>query len=415
MIGGRGRRHPDGRRCRRATPPSTRSRRRSSDSRCTCPHPASTSRSAPRGRRPGRSSGTEAPPPWTPAGAETLRRRTDPARARGLRRPARPYRPPGPDPDEDVTDHASMTIPTPAPSDKFSFGLWTVAYPGRDPFGEPDARRDGPRLRARAPRRHRRLRRQLPRRRPDPVRLRRRVARRDHRALEEGARRHRPRRHDRHHQPVHAPGLQGRRLHVQRPRRPSLRDPQGHAQHRPRRRARRQGLRLLGRPRGRRVGCGQGRRRGARPLPRGVQRARRVRARQGLRHQVRDRAQAQRAPRRHPAADDRPRAGVHRDARPLRERRASTPRSGTRRWPASTPRTATRRHCGRASSSTSTSTVRAVRATTRTSASVPATSAAPSGSSTRSWPGGYDGPVHFDFKTPRTEDDDGVWVAAAAA
>ncbi|QMW66838.1 xylose isomerase [Mumia sp. ZJ1417] len=28
--------------------------------------------------------------------------------------------------------------------------------------------------------------------------------------------------------------------------------------------------------------------------------------------------------------------------------------------------------------------------------------------------GGYDGPVHFDFKTPRTEDEDGVWVAAAA-
>jgi len=30
-----------------------------------------------------------------------------------------------------------MTIPTPQPSDHFSFGLWTVAYPGRDPFGEP--------------------------------------------------------------------------------------------------------------------------------------------------------------------------------------------------------------------------------------------------------------------------------------
>ena len=30
-----------------------------------------------------------------------------------------------------------MAIPTPSPSDKFSFGLWTVAYPGRDPFGEP--------------------------------------------------------------------------------------------------------------------------------------------------------------------------------------------------------------------------------------------------------------------------------------
>ena len=28
--------------------------------------------------------------------------------------------------------------------------------------------------------------------------------------------------------------------------------------------------------------------------------------------------------------------------------------------------------------------------------------------------GGYDGPVHFDFKSPRTEDEDGVWVSAAA-
>ncbi len=28
--------------------------------------------------------------------------------------------------------------------------------------------------------------------------------------------------------------------------------------------------------------------------------------------------------------------------------------------------------------------------------------------------GGYDGPVHFDYKTPRTEDDAGVWVAAEA-
>lgn len=30
-----------------------------------------------------------------------------------------------------------MSTPTPSPSNKFSFGLWTVAYPGRDPFGEP--------------------------------------------------------------------------------------------------------------------------------------------------------------------------------------------------------------------------------------------------------------------------------------
>ncbi|HUC25946.1 MAG TPA: xylose isomerase [Streptosporangiaceae bacterium] len=28
--------------------------------------------------------------------------------------------------------------------------------------------------------------------------------------------------------------------------------------------------------------------------------------------------------------------------------------------------------------------------------------------------GGYEGPVHFDFKPPRTEDDDGVWDSAAA-
>lgn len=30
-----------------------------------------------------------------------------------------------------------MPIPTPTPDDKFSFGLWTVGYAGRDPFGEP--------------------------------------------------------------------------------------------------------------------------------------------------------------------------------------------------------------------------------------------------------------------------------------
>jgi xylose isomerase len=28
-------------------------------------------------------------------------------------------------------------IPEPTPEDKFSFGLWTVGYPGRDPFGDP--------------------------------------------------------------------------------------------------------------------------------------------------------------------------------------------------------------------------------------------------------------------------------------
>lgn len=31
----------------------------------------------------------------------------------------------------------TSAIPTPVPDDKFSFGLWTVAYGGRDPFGDP--------------------------------------------------------------------------------------------------------------------------------------------------------------------------------------------------------------------------------------------------------------------------------------
>ena len=35
-----------------------------------------------------------------------------------------------------MTTHTTVG-PTPVPQDKFSFGLWTVAYGGRDPFGEP--------------------------------------------------------------------------------------------------------------------------------------------------------------------------------------------------------------------------------------------------------------------------------------
>ena len=89
----------------------------------------------------------------------------------------------------------------------------------------------------------------------------------------------------------------------------------------------------VGRPRGRGVRRRQGRPRRARPLPRGRRPARRLRHRPGLRPALRDRAQAQRAPRRHPAADRRPRPGVHRRARAPRDGRASTPRSGTSRWP----------------------------------------------------------------------------------
>ena len=54
------------------------------------------------------------------------------------------------------------------------------------------------------------------------------------------------------------PRLQGRRLHLERPRRASLRAAQGVPPARPRRRARREDLRHVGRPRGRRVRLGQG-------------------------------------------------------------------------------------------------------------------------------------------------------------
>ena len=49
----------------------------------------------------------------------------------------------------------------------------------------------------------------------------------------------------------------------------------------------------------------------------------------GLRHALRDRAEAQRAARRHLPADRGPRPGLHRDARPLRDGRCE-PRGGTR-------------------------------------------------------------------------------------
>ena len=68
-----------------------------------------------------------------------------------------------------------------------------------------------------------------------------------------GAGRDRAGRADGHHQPLHPPGLQGRRVHRERPGRPPLRAAQGDAQHRPRRRAGRHDVRAVGRPGGRRV------------------------------------------------------------------------------------------------------------------------------------------------------------------
>ena len=47
----------------------------------------------------------------------------------------------------------TIAIPAPTPEDKFSFGLWTVGWQARDPFGDATRPRDGPRLRPGAARR----------------------------------------------------------------------------------------------------------------------------------------------------------------------------------------------------------------------------------------------------------------------
>ncbi len=158
----------------------------------------------------------------------------------------------------------------PLPEHQFTFGLWTVGNPGRDPFGEPV--RDGAlagRAR-RAARRGRRLRRQLPRQRPRADRRDARTsATRSSRDFKKALEATGPGRADGDDQPVQRPGLQGRRLHRERPARARLRDPEDDARDRPRRRARREDLRLLGRPRGRRDRRDQGPARGAQAVPRG--------------------------------------------------------------------------------------------------------------------------------------------------
>ncbi len=142
--------------------------------------------------------------------------------------------------------------------------------------------------------------------------------------------------------------------------------------------------------------------------------------REGLRPALRDRAEAQRAARRHPAADRRARAGVHRRRSSAPSSWGSTPRSATSRWPGSTSPTASRRRSTRASCSTSTSTASAASSTTRTWCSVTATCRTRSRSSTcsstaaRTVASRYEGPRHFDYKPSRTEDWDGVWESVSA-
>ena len=178
----------------------------------------------------------------------------------------------------------------------------------------------------------RRLRGELPRQRR--VRLRRlaRRAGREDRRVPQGPRRDRARGDHGHHEPVRTPDFQGRRVHGERARGPPVRARQGDAQPGPGRRAGREDVRLLGWQGGRRVRGGQGRQGRARPVRRGAEPAVGVRHRPGVRHPVRDRAEAERAARRHPAADRGQRARLHQLSSRTRRWWGSTPRSGTRRW-----------------------------------------------------------------------------------
>ena len=185
--------------------------------------------------------------------------------------------------------------------------------------------------------RARRLRRHLPRRRPDPVRLRRRRARRG--TSRASARRStRPAWSCRWRPPTCSPTRCSRTAAFTSNDRdgPPLRAAQGHAQPRPGRRARREDLRVLGRPRGRRDRRRQGRPRRARPLPRGLDTARPVR-RSTRATACGSRSSPSRTSR---AATSccRP-SGTRWRSSPSSSTptwSASTPRSGTSRWPAST-------------------------------------------------------------------------------
>ena len=223
-----------------------------------------------------------------------------------------------------------MNSYTPTKDDKFSFGLWTVGWQGVDVFGTAVRPRDGPGPRGGEARRTGRGRGHVPRRRR---RTRRRHSRAGARAVHQGAGRHRPGRRDDDHEPVHPPGLQGRRPDRERSRGPAVRAGEGAPQRRPRGRAGRDDVRALGRAGGRRVRRLEGRAGRARSVQGVDGSALRVRARAGLRHPVRDRAEAERAARRHPAAVDRSRDCVHQRSGAIPSWSASTPRSGTSRWP----------------------------------------------------------------------------------
>ena len=312
-----------------------------------------------------------------------------------------------------------MTL-QPTPEDRFTFGLWTVGWQARDPFGDATRRAARPGRDRAPPRRAGRLRRHLPRRRPDPLRHATTIARDQHIARFSKA--------------LDETGLVVPMVTTNLFTHPVFKDGAFTSNDRDVRRfALRKMMRNLdlaaelgaqtyvfwGGREGAEVDAAKDVRAALDRYREGIDTARPHYVRRaGLRHPLRDRAQAERAARRHPAADGRARARVHRRRSSTPRWWASTPRSATSRWPGSTSRTASRRRCGRASSSTSTSTASTVRSTTRTSSSATATCSARSCWSTcwRTAAGrpAYDGPRHFDYKPLRTEDIDGVWVSAAA-
>ena len=184
-------------------------------------------------------------------------------------------------------------------------------------------------------------------------------------------------------------------------------------QHRPGRRARREDVRRLGRPRGRRVRRRQGHAGRARPLQGGLRPARR---RTSSTRATTSGSRSSPSPT-SPAATSCCRRSVTRwpssTSSSTPSWSGSTPRSGTRRWPAlnyahglaqalwhgklfhidlngqTGPRYDQDLRFGAGNARGAFWTVDIVEN------------------------GGYDGPRHFDFKPPRTEDMDGVWASAA--
>ena len=201
---------------------------------------------------------------------------------------------------------------SPSPLDKFTFGLWTVGNPGRDPFGDraPAARPGGRRAHAG---RARRLRRQLPRQRPRADRRhaaeRDRIVRDFRKALDAPAWscRWRPRTSS----PTRCSRTAPSRRTTPRPR---LRRPEDDAGDRPRRGAGRADLRVLGRTRGRRDDAAKDPVEAIKWFREAIDFLCEYAHRPAVRASVRARGQAERAARRHLFPDHGRLPGLHPDA-----------------------------------------------------------------------------------------------------